>query len=50
MSIKRSGGYTIAQDEETSVVFGMNRVAVQMGAVDEVVSLYDIPGRIVDRL
>jgi chemotaxis response regulator CheB len=31
MKIKKSGGYTIAQDEESSVVYGMNRVAVQSG-------------------
>jgi len=50
MKIKKSGGYTIAQDEESSVVYGMNRVAVQSGAINEVVSLYDIPRRIVDHL
>ncbi len=50
MKVKNSGGYTIAQDEETSVVYGMNRVAVQSGAINEVVSLYDIPRKIVERL
>lgn len=45
--IRQNGGYTIAQDEETSVVFGMNRVAVEIGAVNEIVPLVDITPRIV---
>ena len=50
LKIKNNGGRTIAQDEETSVVYGMNRVAVQMGAIEEVVSLTDIPESIVKML
>lgn len=45
--IRQTGGYTMAQDEETSVVFGMNRVAVELGAVNEVVPLAEIAPRIV---
>lgn len=37
--IKRAGGRTIAQDESTSVVFGMPRVAIERGYVDRVVPL-----------
>ena len=48
--IHNNGGYTIAQDESTSVVYGMNRVAVEMGAVDAVVDLDSIPDEIVARL
>ncbi|MDY6932657.1 MAG: chemotaxis response regulator protein-glutamate methylesterase [Spirochaetota bacterium] len=48
--VKEKGGYTIAQDEKTSVVYGMNRVAVQMGSIDEVVSLSEIPKKIVEQL
>jgi two-component system chemotaxis response regulator CheB len=48
--IKKMGGYTIAQDEDTSVVYGMNRVAVQEGAIDDVVPLTSIPGKIIERL
>lgn len=40
--IKRAGGLTIAQDEETSVVFGMPGSAIAKGVVDEVLSLEDI--------
>ncbi len=50
LKIRKSGGYTLAQNEETSVVFGMNRVAVEIGAVNEVVPLGDIPGRIVKQI
>ena len=46
--IKDRGGYTIAQDEDTSVVYGMNRVAVQSGAIDRVVSLYRIAETIME--
>ncbi|MBN2039493.1 MAG: chemotaxis response regulator protein-glutamate methylesterase [Spirochaetes bacterium] len=48
--VKDLGGYTFAQDEETSVVFGMNRVAIQNGAINEVVSLYDIANSIISKL
>jgi two-component system chemotaxis response regulator CheB len=38
-AIKRAGGVTLAQDEATSVVYGMNRMAVELGIVDEVVPI-----------
>ena len=47
LKIRQKGGYTIAQNEETSVVYGMNRVAVEIGAVDEIVPLSQIIDRIV---
>jgi len=47
LKIKEKGGYTIAQNEETSVVYGMNRVAVEIGAVNEIVTLSDITDKIV---
>ncbi len=37
--IKRSSGYVIAQDEASSVVWGMPGAAVRTGLVDQVVSL-----------
>ncbi len=37
--LKAAGAHTIAQDEETSVVFGMPREAIARGAVDEVLPL-----------
>ena len=48
--IKEKGGFTIAQDEESSVVFGMPKAAFETGAVKQVVSLKQIPGFIVSCL
>ncbi len=42
--IYRAGGLTLAQDEASSVVFGMPRVAIEMGHVEKVVSLNDMAG------
>lgn len=41
-----AGGWVIAQDEASSVVFGMPGAAIAAGVVDEVVSLEDLPKRI----
>jgi two-component system chemotaxis response regulator CheB len=38
-AIKEKGGFTIAQDEKSSVVFGMPKTAFEMGYVDKVASL-----------
>lgn len=42
------GGYTIAQDEKTSVVFGMPRAAIELGAVREVLSIDEIADRVIE--
>ena len=42
LAIRRAGGYTIAQDEATSVVYGMPREAVLLGAAQRVLPLGDI--------
>jgi two-component system chemotaxis response regulator CheB len=41
-AVRRAGGVTIAQDEESSVVFGMARVAVELGAAEQVLPLDQI--------
>jgi len=41
--IKETGGYTIAQDKDSSVVFGMPARAIEAGAIDVVASLEEIP-------
>ncbi len=46
--IKYDGGYTIAQDKESSVVFGMPRYAIEQKVVDEVLSLDKIAKKIRD--
>ncbi len=45
-TLRDRGAATIAQDETTSVVWGMPRVAVEIGAAREVLPLGDIRGRI----
>ncbi len=40
--IKESGGYTIAQDEKSSVVFGMPKAAIELGGIDKIISLENI--------
>ena len=42
--IKGKGGYVIAQNEETCVVYGMPKAAVEEGVADTVLALEDIPG------
>jgi two-component system chemotaxis response regulator CheB len=48
--IKDAGGDTIAQDEETSLVFGMPRVAIERKLADEVLPVEKIAEAIVARL
>jgi two-component system chemotaxis response regulator CheB len=45
--IKQQGGYSIAQDEETSVVYGMPKAVVDAGLADEIRPLQDIADAIV---
>ena len=49
-AIKRAGGRTIAQDEKSSVVFGMPKAAIKTGCVDRVVSLDEMNGAIMSEL
>ncbi len=39
MSVREAGGFTLAQDRASAVVYGMPGAALAMGAVDEVVAL-----------
>jgi two-component system, chemotaxis family, protein-glutamate methylesterase/glutaminase len=50
LTLKNQGAVTIAQDEESSVVFGMPREAIKNGAADHIVSLNDIPEKILEFL
>ena len=42
------GSLTMAQDEESCVVYGMPRKAVECGAVDEVLNLEEIVRRLIE--
>lgn len=44
--LARAGARTLAQDEETSVIYGMPKAAVQAGAVGEILPLGAIGGRV----
>lgn len=50
LEMKQSGAFTIAQDESTSVVFGMPREAINFNAVDQVLPLGQIPNALLQRL
>jgi two-component system chemotaxis response regulator CheB len=50
LEIKKTGGYTIAQDEATSIVFGMPKVAIELDAVEAVLPIDKITSRIAARL
>ena len=40
--IKTEGGITIAQDEASSVVFGMPKEAIESGCIDRILPLNEI--------
>jgi two-component system, chemotaxis family, protein-glutamate methylesterase/glutaminase len=42
LEMKTAGAQTIAQDEKSSVVFGMPKEAIKRGAADRVAALHDI--------
>jgi two-component system chemotaxis response regulator CheB len=50
LEMRKAGAYTIAQDEESCVVYGMPREAVRRGAVEKTVSLNAIDREILQQL
>ena len=46
-ALRQAGGRTLAQDEQSSVVFGMPRAAVHRGAVDRVLPLEELAAAVV---
>jgi len=46
LEMRKAGADTLAQDEETCVVFGMPREAIELGAADRAVPLGDIAAHI----
>lgn len=50
LEMRKNGAITIAQNEETSVVFGMPKEAIKIEAVDSIVPLPDISQEIINSL
>ncbi len=46
-ALRDAGAHTIAQDAKTSVIFGMPRAAIELGAAKEIQPLHEIGKRIV---
>lgn len=46
-SIKKAGGYVIAEDESTAVVYGMPKAVVELGLADKVLPLYEIANELI---
>ena len=46
LQMRKAGSSTLAQDEASCVVFGMPREAIAVGGAVEVISLDDIPERL----
>lgn len=44
--LKKKGAHTLAESEESCVVYGMPRAAVERGCVDVIAPLADIPGHL----
>ncbi len=50
LQLRQSGWYTITQDQAGCVVYGMPKVAADLGAASQVLPLAHIPGAILDYL
>lgn len=46
VELKEAGATTVAQDRETSVVFGMPAEAIARNAIDHVLPIYSITNKI----
>lgn len=46
LALRRAGGTTIAQDEASSAVYGMPKAAYEMGSVNHVLPLSEIPAEV----
>jgi two-component system chemotaxis response regulator CheB len=49
-AVKQYGGFVVAQDEATSVIFGMPAEAIKVGAVDQVLPIDNIYSAIEKRV
>jgi two-component system response regulator WspF len=47
LNLRQAGHYTIAQDQDTSVVYGMPKAAAEMNAAEQILPLDEIPSAII---
>jgi len=50
LALKQAGAETLAEDEQSCVVFGMPKEAIARGAANHVVTLFHMPGKILQSL
>jgi two-component system chemotaxis response regulator CheB len=50
VAIKKAGGYTIAESEETAVVYGMPREAIERGGACAIAPSHQVAGEILKRI
>ncbi len=50
LEMKQAGAHTIAQDEKSSVVFGMPKEAIDLNAVDQVLPLDNIASHLISKV
>ena len=50
LEMKKAGAYTMAQDEDSCVVFGMPKEAIKAGGVDKILPLGEIPASMLERV
>ncbi|HUJ17001.1 MAG TPA: chemotaxis response regulator protein-glutamate methylesterase [Nitrospirota bacterium] len=50
LEMKEAGAFTVAQDEDSCVVFGMPKKAIELGAVERVAPLKDLPQVVLNAL
>jgi len=50
LEMKKAGAYTMAQDEDSCVVFGMPKEAIKSGGVDKILPLGEIPAFMLERV
>lgn len=48
LEMKKAGSFNIAQDKETSIVFGMPKVAIELGGVDKILPIDEIASQLIN--